>query len=102
MDVVTRLLPKSVQSELDALHPQLQAFSGHRAVWLDGDGQLWHAEPDEMLEDLGHIYVGTFFRPSLEDLSIAVARVCPRPRRVPDCVAPQPAPAESAPAVATA
>jgi hypothetical protein len=74
VDVVTRLLPPRVEAELEALHAQLQGFCGHRAVWLDRGGQLWHAEPDELLEDLGHVYVGTFFRPALQDLGIAVSR----------------------------
>ena len=77
VDVVTRLLPKTVETELSDLHRQLGFFSGHRAVWLDSAGQLWHAEPDELLEDLGHLYVGAFFRPSLEELSIAVAQALP-------------------------
>jgi hypothetical protein len=81
LDVVTRLLPEALVMELEALHPQLLAFSGHRSIWLDDDGQLWHAEPDEMLEDLGHVYVGTFFQPLLEDLAIAVSKAYPKPMR---------------------
>lgn len=80
LDVVTRMLPESLITELHALHPQLLAFSGHRSIWLDGEGRLWHAEPDEMLEDLGHVYVGTFFRPALEDLAIAVSKAAPAKR----------------------
>jgi hypothetical protein len=77
VDVVTRLLPEGVETELEDLQSQLRGFAGHRTVWLDGGGQLWHAEPDELLEDFGHTYVGTFFRASLEELSIAVARALP-------------------------
>lgn len=54
----------SLNLQIEQLCHQLKAFHGYRTVWLASDGQLWHAEPDDMLEDLGHWYVGTYLRPS--------------------------------------
>ena len=53
---------------------QLRAFHGHRTVWLDADGSLVHAEPDEELEDLGYRYVATLMRPGPEALAEALGR----------------------------
>ncbi len=70
-------LPGSLENEVEDLCTQLRGFNGHRTVWLDGDDALWHAEPDEMLEELGHRYVGTFFRPIAADVCEAVAKLMP-------------------------
>lgn len=70
-------LPESLENEARDLCAALQSFSGYRTLWLDGDDALWHAEPDEMLEELGHRYVGTFFRPDAEDVCEALAELMP-------------------------
>lgn len=71
-----------VQTELDELCGQISEYCGHRSVWLDDRGALWHAEPEELLEDLGYRYVGTFMRPSADELGMALARVRPSARPV--------------------
>jgi hypothetical protein len=53
---------------------QLRGFHGHRTVWIDPQGHLWHTEPDEELEAIGWRYVGTFMRPDTETLELAVGR----------------------------
>lgn len=63
---------------------QLRCFHGHRTVWIDPQGRLWHTEPEQELETLGWRYVGTFMRPDDETLEIAVGRTllgrtAPRP-----------------------
>jgi len=70
-------LPETLENEVEDLCVQLRGFSGYRTVWIAGDGALWHAEPDEMLEELGHRYVGTFFRPGADELCEAVAQCLP-------------------------
>jgi hypothetical protein len=63
---------------------QLRGFHGHRTVWIDPQGLLWHTEPEQELEALGWRYVGTFLRPDTETLELAVGRAlvgraAPRP-----------------------
>ncbi len=70
-------LPESLENAVAELCVQLRSFSGHRTLWLDGENGLWHAEPDEMLEELGHRYIGTFFRPDAEDVCDALAKLMP-------------------------
>lgn len=77
VNVASRWLPAQVERGVEGLFSQLQGFHGHRTVWLDEQGGLWHAEPDEMLEEFGHRYVGTFLRPGREELLEAVARAMP-------------------------
>ncbi len=74
-----------VQPELDELCGQISDYCGHRSVWIDPRGALWHAEPEELLEDLGYRYVGTFMRPNADELGAALARVRPvaQPRLAP-------------------
>lgn len=64
----------SVDAQIESLARQLASFHGYRTVWLDLGGRLCHAEPDELLEELGYLYVGTFLRPATDDLEEAVAR----------------------------
>lgn len=70
-------LPESLENEVCDLCSQLRDFNGHRTVWLDADDGIWHAEPDEMLEELGHRYVGTFLHPAHDELSEALAKLMP-------------------------
>jgi hypothetical protein len=74
-------LPESLENEARDLCVQLKSFSGYRTLWLDSENALWHAEPDEMLEELGHRYVGTFFKPDAEDVYEAIAKLMPVRRR---------------------
>jgi len=77
-----RWLPDSLEHEVEDLCEQLKSFSGYRTVWLDDEEGLWHAEPDEMLEELGHRYVGTFFRPAADEVCASVAKLMPIRRPV--------------------
>ncbi len=83
-------LSSTVRTDVDDLCTQLQEFNGHRTVWVDGDGVLWHAEPDDLLEELGHRYVGTFFRPDVDDMVSALAKALPWARK-PSASVPRPA-----------
>lgn len=62
-----------VPSVADLVH-QLRAFHGYRTLWLQPDGMLLHAEPDDELEDLGYRYVATLMRPGPEALAEALTR----------------------------
>ena len=66
-------LSGGLESEAEALCAALRSFSGHRSVWLDPDGTLWHAEPEDMLEEDGHAYVGTFLNPSPDVVAQALS-----------------------------
>lgn len=75
----------TVEAQIDSLARQLASFHGYRTVWLDLNGLVCHAEPDEELEALGYLYVGTFLRPTTEALEEAMARyysVVPEPAPV--------------------
>lgn len=60
-------------ADLVDLSVQLQAFHGYRTVWLDDGGRLWHAEPDDLLEEQGFRYLGSFLRPSVDELAALLA-----------------------------
>lgn len=77
VESLKRWLPETLENEVEDLCVQLRSSNGHRTVWLDGENCMWHAEPDEMLEEMGHRYVGTFFRPAQEDLRDALAKLLP-------------------------
>ena len=67
-------LDGSLTRQIDDVVAALRAYGGHRSVWLDPFGMLWHTEPeDEDLDAMGHRYVGTFMRPSTDDLLDAIA-----------------------------
>ena len=66
-------LSPAMQRQVEVVADALRGYCGHRSVWLDEAGMLWHAEPDEALEP--RRYVGTFFRPDLDTLEDAVAEV---------------------------
>ncbi|MBV1857177.1 MAG: hypothetical protein KUG77_02115 [Nannocystaceae bacterium] len=77
VESLKRWLPEALENEVRDLCVQLQNSHGHRTVWLDGENCMWHAEPDELLEELGHRYVGTFLRPAREDVCDALANLLP-------------------------
>lgn len=61
-------------TDLFNLSVQLQVFHGYRTVWLDDAGRLWHTEPEDLLEEQGFRYVGSFLRPTVDEL---MARLSP-------------------------
>jgi hypothetical protein len=65
----------ALESRIDELVHELADYRGFRTVWLGERGELFHAEPEDMLEIRGFVYVGTLFRPSREDLTSAALRV---------------------------
>jgi hypothetical protein len=69
-------LDPSLHRQLADLVAALRGHLGHRSVWIDPFGMLWHAEPeDEELDALGHRYVGTFLRPDRESLERALVGI---------------------------
>ncbi len=64
----------SLDRRVDELVRELNQYYGHRTVWLDLNGRLIHAEPDEELEVRGYLYVTTVMRPDRETLLEAAAR----------------------------
>jgi hypothetical protein len=65
----------TLESRIDELVQELAHYRGFRTVWLGERGELFHAEPEDMLEIRGFVYVATLFRPSREDLTSAALRV---------------------------
>jgi hypothetical protein len=65
---------EELSRRLDDLVRELRAFHGFRTLWLDLAGLPVHAEPEDAYEGLGWIYVGTFLRPTRDDLDEALAR----------------------------
>lgn len=65
----------ALESRIDELVQELAHYRGFRTVWLGEQGELIHAEPEDMLEIRGFAYVATLFRPSHEDLTSAALRV---------------------------
>ena len=76
VEVIDHWLPEEMEAELEELCRDLGAFGGYRTVWLDRDGHLWHAEPEEPLP-AGAKYLGTFMRPSRDAMMDTVAAALP-------------------------
>lgn len=93
VETLSRWLPAPAEAEVASLRAQLLGFHGYRTVWVDAEGAFWHAEPEELLEELGHRYVGTFLRPSVDELIDAVAKALPWKRAVSSVASSQAAPA---------
>jgi len=69
-------LDGSITRQIEDVVTALGAYGGHRSVWLDPFGMLWHTEPeDEDLDAMGHRYIGTFLRPSTDQLGDALAGI---------------------------
>ncbi len=69
-------LDLALERQIDDVVASLRAFGGFRTLWLDPEGVLWHAEPeDDALEGLGHRYIGTFMRPAGDDLRVALGGI---------------------------
>jgi hypothetical protein len=58
----------TLELRIDQLVTTLRSFNGHRGVWLAADGEIWHAEPEDDLQDSGCIYLATLMQPSREEL----------------------------------
>ena len=67
----------ALENRIDELVLELRQYNGHRTVWLDEHGDLIHSEPEDMLEVRGFQYITTMFRPTREELTIAVLRLIP-------------------------
>ncbi|RMG98892.1 MAG: hypothetical protein D6705_04655 [Deltaproteobacteria bacterium] len=65
---------RAFSQRIEGLAQELRGYHGHRTVWIDLDGSLVHAEPEEELERRGYLYVGTFLRPSADELAEAAGR----------------------------
>jgi hypothetical protein len=69
-------LDDTLTHQIEDVVAALRAYVGHRSVWLDPFGMLWHTEPeDEDLDAMGHRYIGTFLRPSADELGGALAGI---------------------------
>lgn len=67
----------TLESRVDDIVSELAQFNGYRTVWLSERGELFHAEPEDMLELSGFIYVTTMFKPTREQLMTAALRLVP-------------------------
>lgn len=61
-------MPTLLETRIEALLGDLAEYHGYRTLWLDPQGELLHAEPDDMLEELGFDYVATLMRPTRDEL----------------------------------
>lgn len=68
-------MPTLLETRIEALLGDLAEYHGYRTLWLDPQGELRHAEPDDMLEELGFGYVATLMRPTRDEL---LAVLCTR------------------------
>lgn len=69
-------LDMNLVRQVGDLVTSLRAYNGHRSLWLDPFGTLWHGEPeDDGFDALGHRYVGTFMRPDADALHAALAGI---------------------------
>jgi hypothetical protein len=66
-----------LETKMEQLVSTLQAFCGHRSIWIAQDGELWHAEPEDDLQELGCRYVATLMQPTREELTAAVLPLIP-------------------------
>jgi hypothetical protein len=62
----------------------LRRMHGYRTIWLDLYDRLWHTEPEHELGRDGWRIVGTFLRPTAEQLtaSVGIAMGLDRERRL--------------------
>jgi hypothetical protein len=69
-------LDGSITRQIEDVVTAMRAYVGYRSVWLDPFGMLWHTEPeDEDLDAMGHRYIGTFLRPSTDELVDALTGI---------------------------
>ena len=65
------------QAHIAELTESLAAHHGFRTVWMSAEGQLFHTEPDEELEDEGFRYIATLMRPDQDELRASLGRLSP-------------------------
>ncbi len=73
------MLLSMLEKRVDELVGDLACYQGHRTLWLDQDQGIVHAEPDDMLDELGfaYIYIATVFQPNRDQLTAALLRSVP-------------------------
>jgi hypothetical protein len=78
------MLLSLLEKRVDELVGDLAGYHGHRTLWLDPRGDIVHAEPDDLLEELGYDFVATLLRPDRELLTSALlARIAVEADRTP-------------------
>lgn len=66
------MLLSMLEKRVDELVGDLAGYHGHRTLWLDPRGDIVHAEPDDMLEELGYDLVATLIQPDRDQLTHAL------------------------------
>lgn len=69
------MLLAALESRIDDMVSELAQFHGYRTVWLGENGQLFHAEPEDMLELRGFVCIATVLRPGREELTAAALKI---------------------------
>ncbi|KIG19523.1 hypothetical protein DB30_00032 [Enhygromyxa salina] len=69
------MLLAALESRIDDMVSELAQFHGYRTVWLGENGQLFHAEPEDMLELRGFTCIATMLRPTREELTAAALKI---------------------------
>jgi hypothetical protein len=68
------MLLSMLEKRVDELVGDLAGYHGYRTLWLDRHGGIVHAEPDDMLEELGYDLVATLLQPDRDQLTDALLR----------------------------
>lgn len=66
-------LTSFLAQQLDMLVADLRASGTPRTVWLDPYGRLWHAAPTQPPPHVHWKALGTFTRPTADDLAPALS-----------------------------
>ena len=67
----------TLESRVEEIASDMAQYNGYRTVWVGEHGDLFHAEPEDMLELSGFTYVTTMFKPTREQLLTAALRIVP-------------------------
>lgn len=68
------MLLSMLEKRVDELVGDLAGYHGYRTLWLDPQGDIVHAEPDDMLEEHGFELVATLLQPDRDQLTAALLR----------------------------
>lgn len=71
------MLLSLLEKRVEELVGDLAGYHGHRTLWLDSQGGIVHAEPDDMLEEFGFDYLATLFQPTRDELTAELLRRVP-------------------------
>jgi hypothetical protein len=71
------MLLSLLEKRVDELVGDLAGYHGYRTLWLDPHGEIVHAEPDDMLEELGYDSIATLMQPDRDQLTVALLRRIP-------------------------